>query len=71
MGSTVTSLISILTAPLEQFLYYVANDCTMHSECGGDDACCVCDCETEGQEALEGGETEVEVEACCLVRHHD
>ena len=69
MGA-ITSIISMLTVPWEQFLFYVANDCSVHSECGGDDACCTFDCETEGQDALQGGETEIETE-CCMFRHID
>ena len=71
MGSAAVSIISMLTAPWEQFMYYVANDCTVHSQCGGNDACCTCDCETEGQQPMEGGETQVEMGACCFLRHRD
>ena len=61
----------MMLTPIHDFIYYVLNESTCHSQCGGDDACFTCDCETEGQEALEGGETEVGVEGCCFLRHRE
>ena len=69
MGAMATSIVSMVMTPIEHFIYYVLNESSCHSQCGGD-ACFSCDCETEGQDALEGGETEIKTD-CCLFRHSD
>ena len=71
MGQGIATVASICTTPLQDFIYYVLNDMTCHSECGSSEACFACECETEAQEPLEGGDTSVQVGSCCFIRHRE
>ncbi len=71
MGTTATALFSACISPFEALVYYVLNESQCHLQCGGVEACFACDCETQGQEALDGGETEVRLGDCCFARHHE
>jgi len=62
---------SVCMTPIHECIYYVLNDCSCHLQCGGSDTCLSCDCETEAQEALEGGDTSAQLGNCCLIRHRE
>ncbi len=71
MGSVVTTVTSMLLTPIHEFIYYVLSDSECHAQCGSSEACFACDCETEANEPLDGGETEVSMGDCCFIRHRE